>query len=115
MDEGCLFCKIASGQVSSYKIYEDETTLAFRDINPQAPIHILIIPKKHINGLDSVSDEDEQVLGHIQLIAKKIAKQFPELKDGFRLVSNCGKGAGQTVFHIHYHLLGGRVLSLSLG
>ncbi|MDR1474486.1 MAG: histidine triad nucleotide-binding protein [Endomicrobium sp.] len=109
MADDCLFCKIASGKISSHKVYEDEEVFAFMDINPQAPIHIVIIPKKHISGLDNALCEDEQILGHIQVVATKIAKQFPEMKNGFRLINNCGQDGGQTVFHIHYHLLGGRV------
>jgi histidine triad (HIT) family protein len=109
MSENCLFCKIAKGEVPSYKIYEDEGILAFRDTNPQSPVHVLIIPKKHIVGLNTASEEDEAILGNIQIIASKIAKQFTKMKNGFRLVNNCGADGGQTVFHIHYHLLGGRV------
>jgi histidine triad (HIT) family protein len=105
----CLFCKIASGKISSHKVCEDEDVFAFRDIKPQAPVHIVIIPKKHISGLDNISHEDEQILGHIQIAAAKIAKQFPEMKNGFRVINNCGEDGGQTIFHIHYHLLGGRV------
>jgi histidine triad (HIT) family protein len=109
MSENCLFCKITKGEIPSYKVYEDEEVFAFRDINPQAPVHVLIIPKKHIGGLNTVSKEDERILGNIQIIASKIAKQFTEIKNGFRLVNNCGADGGQMVFHIHYHLLGGRV------
>jgi histidine triad (HIT) family protein len=109
MSENCLFCKIAKGKIPSYKVYEDDGVFAFRDINPQAPVHVLIIPKKHIDGLNTASEEDERILGNIQIIAVKIVKQFIEIKNGFRLVNNCGVAGGQTVFHIHYHLLGGRV------
>jgi histidine triad (HIT) family protein len=109
MANDCLFCKIATGEISSHKIYEDEDVFAFKDINPLAPVHIIIIPKKHINRLDSVCCDDEQMLGHIQFIAAKIAKQFPETKNGFRVINNCGHDGGQSVFHVHYHLLGGRV------
>jgi histidine triad (HIT) family protein len=109
MSENCLFCKITKGEIPSYKVYEDEEVFAFRDISPQSPVHVLIIPKKHIGGLNTVSEEDERILGNIQIIASKIAKQFSEMKNGFRLVNNCGVDGGQTVFHIHYHLLGGRV------
>jgi histidine triad (HIT) family protein len=109
MSGSCLFCKISKGEIPSYKVYEDEEVFAFRDINPQAPVHVLIIPKKHIVGLNTASEKDEKILGSIQIIALKIAKQFAEMKNGFRLVNNCGADGGQTVFHIHYHLLGGRV------
>ena len=108
MENSCLFCKIAKGLIPSQKVYEDENIFAFRDINPQAPVHIVIIPKKHISGLNGVSEADEALLGHIQTAAAKIAESFPEMKNGFRVVNNCGPDAGQTVFHIHYHLLGGR-------
>ena len=108
MADNCLFCRIAKGEIPSQKVYEDEKVFAFRDINPQAPVHIVIIPKKHLSDLASVSGAEESILGHIQVSAAKIASQFPELKNGFRLVNNCGADAGQTVFHIHYHLLGGR-------
>ncbi len=111
MAENCLFCKIAKGEIPSQKVYEDEKVFAFRDINPQAPVHIVIVPKAHISDLNSASDNDAKVLGHMQLVAAKIAKQFPEMKNGFRIVNNCGPDAGQTVFHIHYHLLGGRVFT----
>ncbi|MDR3256810.1 MAG: HIT domain-containing protein [Endomicrobium sp.] len=109
MLKDCLFCKISEGEVPSYKVYEDEKVFAFKDINPQAPIHIIIIPKKHISGLNTVRQEDERILGCIQIVASKIAEQFHEMKRGFRVIANCGSDGGQTVFHIHYHLLGGRV------
>jgi histidine triad (HIT) family protein len=111
MIENCIFCKMAYGKVSSQGVYEDEGVFAFKDINPQAPVHIIIIPKKHISGLNIVSNEDEKILGHIQVIASEIAKRFIEMKNGFRLINNCGADGGQTVFHIHYHLLGGRFFS----
>jgi histidine triad (HIT) family protein len=109
MLEDCIFCKIGAGKMSSHKVYDDEEVFAFKDVNPQAPVHVVIIPKKHISGLDVVMGEDGRILGHIQVVAPKIAKQFLEMKNGFRLVSNCGIDGGQTVFHIHYHLLGGRL------
>jgi histidine triad (HIT) family protein len=108
MSENCIFCKIAKGEISSHKIYEDEVVFAFKDINPKAPVHIIIIPKRHIVSLGAVSCKEEQILGHIQIVASKISKQFKEMRNGFRLVNNCGVNGGQTVFHIHYHLLGGR-------
>ncbi|MDR1696192.1 MAG: histidine triad nucleotide-binding protein [Endomicrobium sp.] len=108
MADNCLFCKIAGGEIPSQKVYEDEKVFAFRDINPQAPLHVVIIPKKHINSLREISGQDSGILGHIQFAAAEIAKQFPEAKNGFRVVNNCGQDAGQTVFHIHYHLLAGR-------
>ena len=104
----CLFCKIIKGEIPSKKVYKDERVFAFEDINPQAPVHIVIIPKRHIEALNCLSEGDELVLGHIQAVASKIAARFPQLEKGYRLVNNCGADAGQTVFHIHYHLLGGR-------
>ena len=106
--EDCLFCKILSGKVSTKKIYEDDKVLAFGDINPQAPVHILVIPKKHIVSLDDVGEDDIALLGHIQVIISKLARSN-KLFDGYRVVNNCGVDGGQTVQHLHYHLLGGRV------
>lgn len=108
MTDDCLFCKIIKGEIPSEKVYEDETVFAFKDINPQAPVHIVLIPKKHIRDLNSLSEGDELILGKIQTAAAKIASKFPEFKNGYRVINNCGADAGQTVFHIHYHLLGGR-------
>jgi histidine triad (HIT) family protein len=115
MNSECIFCKIISGQISANKVYEDDFVFAFMDINPQAPVHIIIIPKKHIESLAKVSSEDKNLLGHIQLAAANIAGKYTEMKDGFRLINNCGKNAGQTVFHLHYHLLGGRELGWTPG
>ncbi|MDR1952584.1 MAG: histidine triad nucleotide-binding protein [Elusimicrobiota bacterium] len=109
MDKDCLFCKIINNVIPSNKIYEDDLLLAFNDINPQAPIHIIIVPKKHIRSLSDISQDDKELLGHIQFTISKIAKSFTELKNGYRVVNNCGNDGGQTVDHIHYHLLGGRV------
>jgi len=102
----CIFCGIASGEIETRIVFEDEFLLAFKDLNPQAPTHILIIPKKHISSLAEAADEDLEILGMLQLAAVKIAKDL-NLKD-FRLVLNNGKAAGQTVEHLHYHLLSGR-------
>jgi len=108
MSENCLFCKIIKGEIPSFKVYEDDEVFAFKDINPQAPVHIVIVPKRHISSLGEAVDGDKEVLGAVQVAAAKIAKQFEETKQGFRIVNNCGSDAGQTVYHIHYHLLGGR-------
>lgn len=102
----CIFCKIAAGQIQSRIVYETEDIVAFVDLNPQAPTHILIVPVRHISKLTAAGPEDLELLGKIQLAAKDIAEQFG-LKD-FRLVTNNGKGAGQSVDHLHYHLLAGR-------
>ncbi|MDR3112404.1 MAG: HIT domain-containing protein [Elusimicrobiota bacterium] len=111
MSDSCLFCKISRDEVPSNKVYSDADTFAFRDINPQSPVHIIIIPKKHINALklDDICQQDAALLGKIQIVAAKIASSFSEMKNGFRLVNNCGPDSGQTVYHIHYHLLGGRI------
>ncbi len=106
----CLFCKIISGEIDSKIIYEDEQVVAFKDIEPQAPIHYLIVPKKHISTLLDISNEDKELIGHIYTIANQIAQKEGVAEDGFRVVSNCKEAGGQTVYHIHYHLLGGRNL-----
>ena len=106
----CIFCKIADGEIPSDRVYEDDQLLAFRDLNPQAPTHILIIPKKHLSTLLDVDSEDVELLGKLQVAAVEIARQEGLDDDGFRLVTNCLEGAGQSVFHIHVHLLGGRPL-----
>ncbi|MCX5782074.1 MAG: histidine triad nucleotide-binding protein [Elusimicrobia bacterium] len=105
----CLFCKIANKEIKSNIIFENDKLLAFSDINPQAPVHILIIPKKHITGLNEIGVADKELLGEIQLAAKEIAEKNNISKDGYRIVANCGPNAGQAVDHIHYHLLGGRI------
>ncbi len=104
----CIFCKIASKEISSSVVYEDDEIFAFRDINPVAPSHILIIPKKHIATINDISDEDKTLLAKMILVAKKIAQDEGFAKKGYRLVLNCEKDGGQEVFHIHLHLIGGR-------
>lgn len=103
----CIFCKIINGDIPSQKVYEDELIYAFRDINPVAPVHILIIPKEHICCANELNDSHKELIGHIILTAAKIAKAEGIAEDGYRLVNNCGENAGQTVFHIHFHLLAG--------
>lgn len=102
----CIFCKIVNGEVKARKIYEDDEIIAFNDLNSQAPTHILIIPKKHIENILELKEEDANVIGKIHLVAKKIA--IDNNITDFRLVNNCGKKAGQSVFHIHFHFLSGR-------
>ena len=108
--ENCLFCKIAAGQIPSSKVYEDEDFLAFRDIAPKAPVHILIIPKKHLADLASCVKEDSAMLGRLNLLAVKIAEAEGIVKSGFRLLTNCREDSGQEVAHLHFHLIGGHFL-----
>lgn len=105
----CLFCKIIKRELPSEIVYEDDDVLAFRDIKPQAPVHVLIIPKRHIASLDDLTKEDENAMGRAMLVASKLARDLG-ISEGYRVVTNCGKDAGQSVFHIHMHLLGGRSL-----
>jgi histidine triad (HIT) family protein len=109
MSENCLFCKIVQGAIPCDKLFEDDEVLAFRDISPEAPVHFLVIPKQHINGPAAVTVEDEQIIGKMMRIGNEVAKQ--EGIENFRLVFNNGEQAGQTVFHIHMHVLGGRSLT----
>ena len=104
----CLFCKIIAGKIPSTKVYEDELVYAFYDINPIAPIHILIIPKEHIKSMCEMEEKHEALVGHILFTAHKIAEDLGFSKDGYRIINNCGENAGQTVMHMHFHLLGGR-------
>ena len=105
----CLFCRIIKGEIPSTKVYEDDLCFAFRDIAPQAPTHILVIPKTHIASVAAVSSENSALVAHIFEVIPKIAEQ-EGLKGGFRVVSNCGDDAGQTVHHLHFHILGGKRL-----
>ena len=105
--QDCLFCKIIAGEIPSKKIYEDETVYVFEDINPTAPVHYLVIPKEHISKLDEVTPDNSAVISHIYEVISELSKKL-DLKDGFRVVSNCGESAGQSVFHIHFHMLAGR-------
>jgi histidine triad (HIT) family protein len=108
MSQDCLFCKIAAGELGAPPLYQDEQVTAFRDINPQAPVHILIVPNKHIASVDAATGEDQALLGQLLLTAAKIAQNEGIADNGYRLVINTGPKAGQTVFHLHAHLLGGR-------
>lgn len=106
----CLFCKIAAGQIPSKKVYEDDQVLAFYDIDPQAPVHFLVIPKEHISGADAITAENSAVVAHIYEVIAKVAKEL-KLENGFRVVSNVGADGGQTVPHLHFHVLAGRSLA----
>ena len=109
----CLFCKIVAGDIPSTKVYEDEQILAFRDIAPAAPVHVLFIPKVHIAGVREITADNAAVVAHIFSVIPKIAAA-ENLSGGYRVVSNCGADAGQTVFHLHFHILGGKPLSLEM-
>lgn len=110
----CVFCKIVSGEIPSKKIYEDETVYAFHDINPMAPVHVLIIPKQHIASINEVTPENSAVIAHIFEVAAKLAAELGVAESGYRVVSNCGADGGQSVFHMHFHLLGGTKLKVEM-
>ena len=105
----CIFCKIVNGDIPSTKVYEDESVIAFKDLNPQAPVHILVVPKKHYENVLDVEENDNKKL-KIYLAINKIAKQEGFEKTGFRVINNCGKDAGQTVMHMHFHVIAGKKL-----
>lgn len=102
----CVFCKIASGEIPSKTIYEDDLVKAFYDLNPCAPVHFLVIPKKHIASMDDITPKNSAVISHIFEVIAKLAKEL-KLDNGYRVISNCGKDAGQTVFHLHFHVIAG--------
>ena len=107
----CIFCKIAAGEIPAAKIYEDDHAVAFRDINPQAPVHVLVIPRRHIASLKDATPDDEAVLGRVLLAAARVAREEGLDERGYRTIFNTGAGAGQSVFHLHVHVLGGRDLT----
>jgi histidine triad (HIT) family protein len=111
----CVFCKIAAGDIPSDRVYEDSQVLAFRDIHPQAPVHVLIIPKKHHTDLNGMTDKEEALLGHMVLAAKNIAAGEGLARSGYRVTINCGPDGGQVIQHVHLHLLGGRNLTGEMG
>lgn len=113
MDD-CIFCKIIKKEIPSSIVYEDSEIIAFRDINPSAPVHILVIPKKHIESLIELKQEDEILIGKIYTVINKIAKQENIDEKGFRVIVNCGEDGGQEVKHLHFHLLGGRKLGIKI-
>ncbi len=106
----CIFCKIASGEIPSNKLYEDEKVIAFYDLAPQAPVHFLVIPKAHIKSADDLNENNSEVVAHIFTVIAKLAKEL-NLEKGYRIVNNCGEDGGQTVGHLHFHVLGGRLLA----
>lgn len=111
MSDDCLFCRILAGEIPAELVYETDAVVAFRDINPQAPTHALVIPRRHIATLDDLGEADRELVGDLYLAAKAIAAEEGIAETGYRTVINCGEGAGQSVFHVHLHVLGGRKLS----
>ncbi|HEY0083438.1 MAG TPA: histidine triad nucleotide-binding protein [Pyrinomonadaceae bacterium] len=107
----CIFCQVVAGIVSADIIHEDERALAFRDINPQAPVHALVIPREHLESLDEAATRDDDVLGHLLRVASRVAREEGLSETGYRTVINTGAGAGQSVFHLHLHVIGGRRLN----
>lgn len=112
--EDCLFCKIIAGEIPCTKVYEDEFVFAFRDINPMAPVHVLVMPKQHISCADEINEENSALIAKVFEAVAKIAKA-EGLTNGYRVVNNCGEDGGQTVKHIHFHLLGGKTLGVEMG
>ena len=110
MDD-CIFCKIVAGDIPADIVYQDEYVLAFRDLNPEAPTHVLVISRKHISTLNDLTDADAELIGRMHLAAKAVAEQDGIAESGYRTLFNCNAGAGQTVFHIHLHILGGRQMT----
>ena len=113
--QDCIFCKIIAGEIPSKKVYEDEHVYAFHDINPQAPVHVLVIPKRHISSVAAIDAENAPVVAQVFCAIANIARELGLEEQGYRVVSNCGEAAGQTVFHLHFHLLGGRELTWPAG
>ncbi|MFB9325484.1 histidine triad nucleotide-binding protein [Paenibacillus aurantiacus] len=111
----CIFCKIVEGSIPSKKVFENERILAFHDIQPAAPVHVLIIPKKHIPTMNDVSGEDDALMAEIFAVARQIAKELGVDESGYRLINNCNPDSGQLVYHLHFHLVGGRNLGPLLG
>ena len=111
----CIFCKIITGEIPSTNVYRDEQVTAFRDLNPAAPTHILLVPNKHIDSINTLASEDEQLIGHLFTAAKQLAAQEGIAEGGYRLIINTNAHAGQTVFHIHLHLLGGAPMNHPMG
>ena len=111
----CIFCKIASGEIPSEILYQDDEVIAFADINPVAPTHLLVVPKRHIPSLAHLSEDETPLIGHMVIIANRLAREHGVAESGYRLVINCGREGGQAVPHLHMHILGGRQLSAGMG
>ena len=110
-EQNCLFCRIVAGQIPAEIVYQDERSVVIRDINPQAPVHVLIIPRDHLESLDEAAQRDEATLGHLLRVAARTANDQGLSESGYRTVINTGRGAGQSVFHLHVHVLGGRTMT----
>ena len=110
-NDSCLFCKVMAGSIPAESVYQDERCIVIRDINPQAPTHLLVMPREHIESLDDAAQKDEPVLGHLLRVGAKVANEQGHGESGYRTVINTGAGAGQSVFHLHVHVLGGRTLN----
>jgi histidine triad (HIT) family protein len=106
----CIFCKIANGDIPAEVVYEDDQVMAFRDLNPQAPLHVLVIPRKHISTINDITSEDAELLGRLYLAAREVAKEAGLAERGYRTVMNCNSEAGQSVYHLHLHVLAGRAM-----
>ena len=115
MTDSCIFCKIVSNEVKAEIVYRDEQVTAFRDIHPVAPTHILLVPNKHIESVNTLEAEDEQHIGHLFTVARKLAEQEGIAKGGYRLITNTGSNGGQTIFHLHLHLIGGQRMRYPMG
>lgn len=107
----CIFCKIIDGEIPCSKVYEDDKVLAFKDISPAAPVHVIIIPKEHIESVNDLNESNCDVVSHIFMVANKLVKELDIDKEGYRIVNNCGEKGGQSVMHLHFHLLGGRSMN----
>lgn len=112
--EDCIFCKIVNGEIPSKKVYEDEKILAFYDVNPEAPVHVLVIPKEHISSVNEINEKNSKVISDIFIVINKIVSELGIAKDGYRIITNTGENGGQSVKHMHFHVLGGKKLPLKL-
>ena len=115
MTDSCIFCKIVSNEAQATVVYRDEQVTAFRDMHPAGPTHILIVPNKHIESVGALEVEDEQLMGHLFIVARKLAEEEGIAKGGYRLITNSGPNGGQTVFHLHVHLIGGQRMRYPMG
>jgi histidine triad (HIT) family protein len=113
--DNCLFCRIVKKEIPSSIVYEDDLILGFKDIQPQAPVHVLLIPKVHISSMNEIKEEHGKIIAHLTSVIPQVAEKMGIKDSGYRVVLNCGKDAGQTVFHLHYHILGGKTLETQFG